>query len=148
MGWATRASPALWTHRKELGPREPRLVSRRLGALGEARCRSRKEDLQGGLSKPPRSLPSVRATVGEAAPGKGEAGRAQEAVGLPYFPRKPRSSFRAELKSQLGRGEGGATVCILAGGWAGRRAASLRGPSELQDSNMDLMWLLRRGGGH
>lgn len=104
MGWATWATLAPRTHRKELGPREPRLVSRRLGALGEARCSSWKEELRGGLSKAPRSLPLVRATVGEAAPGKGEAGRAQEAVGLPYFPRKPRSSFRAELKSQLGRG--------------------------------------------
>lgn len=148
MGWATRATLAPRTHRKELGPREARLVSRRLGALGEARCSSRKEDLRGGLSKPPGSLPSVRATVGETAPGNGEAGRAQEAVGLPYFPRKPRSSFRAELKSQLGRGEGGAPVCILAGGWTGRSAASRRGPSGLQDSNLDLMWLLRWGGGH
>lgn len=148
MGWATRAILEPWTHRKELRPGEPRLVSRRLGAPGEARCSSRKEDLRGCLSKLPGSLPSVRATVGEAAPGKGEAGRARESVGLPYFPRKPRSSFRAELKFQLGRGVGGALVCILAGGWAGRRAASLRGPSGLQDSNMDLMWLLRWGGGH
>lgn len=84
------------------------------------------------------------------APGKGEAGRAQESVGLPCIPRQTqRSSFRAELKTQLGRGEGEPWPAPLRGaGLEEERPASRRGPRGLQDSNMGLIRLLRWGGGH